>query len=145
MKLKIEKKNGDPLFKTIAPRTRLKFSIVVIIANFIIGIIGMILGADLTALGVFLAMANMPLYTYVLGQSFAPTKVPDSYYSQPHGGAGGLGTIVNNQTNSWGSTSTTTNSWGNYQTQKPDEFNNPNFPQTNTPLQTVQKPASDIG
>lgn len=47
-----------------------------------LGIIAMFLGSDLTALGVFLAMANMPLYTYILGESLAPTKIPDSYYEQ---------------------------------------------------------------
>ncbi len=95
--VKIVNKKGEPLFKTITPRTRLKFSIAVICVNFILGIIGMLLGADLTALGVFLAMSNAPLYVYVLGESFSPTKIPDSYYQQQHGGAGGLGTIIGNQ------------------------------------------------
>jgi len=92
MKVKILKKNGEPMWKN--QRTRLKFSIGVIIANFIAGIIGMLLGADLTALGVFLSMANAPLYVYVLGQSFAPSKIPDQYFDQAHTGSGGLGTIV---------------------------------------------------
>ena len=92
MKVKVLKKNGEPMWKN--QRTRLKFSICVIIANFLIGIIGMILGADLTSLGVFLSMANAPLYVYVLGQSFAPSKIPDEYFGQAHSGSGGLGTIV---------------------------------------------------
>lgn len=152
MKLKLENKNGDPLFKTIAPRTRLKFSIAVIIANFIIGIIGIILGSDLTAIGVFLSLCNTPLYVYVLGESLKPTPIGDAYFSQQHGGAGGLGTIYNpnNQSgNQWsGGNQYSENQYSENQipiTQKPDEFNNQNFPQTNIPLQTVTKPASEIG
>ena len=38
MKVKLQKNNGEPLFKTLAPRTRLKFCIAVIIINFILGI-----------------------------------------------------------------------------------------------------------
>jgi hypothetical protein len=57
--------------------TRLRFSVWVIIANFILGILGMILGADLTALGIFLAMSNSPLYAYVLGRSFRPSSYTD--------------------------------------------------------------------
>jgi hypothetical protein len=88
-----EKKEKKSLFKS--PRTRLKFSVWVIIANFVLGMIGMLLGADLTALGVFLAMSNAPLYVYVLGDSFRPSAVPDKYFEQPHSGAGGLGGIIN--------------------------------------------------
>jgi len=147
MKVKLQKNNGDPLFKTLAPRTRLKFCIAVIIFNFILGIIGMLLGADLTALGVFLAMANVPLYAYVLGESFAPTKIPDSYYSQAHGGAGGLGTILNNNNSNGSSWSSSSSSWSGstVQTQKPDEFNNQNYPQNNTPIPTTNKPKTEIG
>lgn len=145
MKIKIEKSNGESMWKN--SRTRLKFSVWVIIANFILGIVGMILGADLTALGVFLGLANAPLYAYVLGASFSPSKIPDQYFNQSHGGAGGLGTILNNNGNNQ-------NSMPSVQTpietpvipiQKPDEFNNQNLPQTNIPLQTVTKPASEIG
>jgi len=106
----VRNKNGDPVWKTITPRTRLKFSIAVIVANFILGIIGMILGADLTALGVFLSLSNAPLYVYVLGESLRPTPVPEAFYRQPHGGSGGIGTIVNPQGNNqnWGGG----NEWG---------------------------------
>jgi len=52
---------------------RLRFSIIVIIANFIIGIIGIKYGADLSALGTFLLLANSPLYVYILGDSYRPS------------------------------------------------------------------------
>jgi hypothetical protein len=54
---------------------RLRFSIAVIIANFIIGFFGIIKGADLTALGTFLALSNTPLYAYILGDSFRPSNL----------------------------------------------------------------------
>lgn len=56
---------------------RLRFSIAVIIANFIIGTIGIYQNADLQALGVFLALSNAPLYTYVLGDTFRASNVTD--------------------------------------------------------------------
>jgi len=147
--MKIVKRNGDPMWSKNSliknPSTRLRFSIWVIVANFILGTIGMVLGADLTALGVFLGLANAPLYAYILGDSFRPNPVPDKYFEQPHGGAGGLGTIINNQNQGqWGST-TYSSSWGVTPTQQPDEFNNQNYPQTNTPLQTTTRPNSEVG
>jgi len=56
---------------------RLRFSIWVIVANFIIGAYGLYIGADLQALGVFLALSNAPLYAYVLGDSFRPSDLSD--------------------------------------------------------------------
>jgi hypothetical protein len=54
---------------------RLRFSIAVIVANFAIGIFGIVKGADLSALGTFLALSNTPLYAYILGDTFrASTK-----------------------------------------------------------------------
>ena len=50
--------------------TRLRFSIYVIIANFIFGGIAMWLGIDLTTVGTFLSLSNAPLYVYVLGRSY---------------------------------------------------------------------------
>lgn len=132
-------------FKTITPRTRLKFSIIVTIANFIMGIIGMILGTDLTALGVFLTMANTPLFAYILGQSLNPTKIPDEYFKQPHGGSGGLGNIVNNQTQ------TTTTSSSSYDNQtssgKVDEYTIPIDVTTEKqkPIKTKVKKEDEIG
>ena len=156
MKIRIEKKNGESVFKTITPRTRLKFSIGVITVNFVLGVVGMLLGADLTALGVFLAMANMPLYTYVLGESFSPTKIPDSYYNQAHSGSGGLSGLLNQTHEQSPNTPTPsvtetpqqkppTSSVTETPQQKPDEFNNPNYPQNNNPLPIVQKPDSELG
>ena len=56
---------------------RLRFSIAVIVSNFVIGIIGIIYQADLQALGVFLALSNAPLYAYVLGDTFRPSDLKD--------------------------------------------------------------------
>jgi hypothetical protein len=81
-------KKGESLLKNES--TRLRFSIWVIVANFVVGIIGMFVGADLTALGVFLSLSNAPLYVYVLGATFRPSKIPDQYYEQEHRGDGGI-------------------------------------------------------
>lgn len=82
------KKTSNSLIKNES--TRLRFSIWVIIANYIVGIIGIIAGSDLTALGVFLSLCNTPLYVYVLGASFRPAKIPNEYYNQQHSGSGGI-------------------------------------------------------
>jgi len=84
--------NDGSLIKN--PSTRLRFSVYVIIANFLAGIIGMILGTDLTALGVFLSLSNAPLYVYVLGRTLRSASIPKEYYNQPHSGSGGLGSIL---------------------------------------------------
>lgn len=78
----------ESLFKNKS--TRLRFSLYVIGINFILGIIGMIVGTDLTSLGVFLSLSNTPLYVYVLGASFRPSTIPKNYYDQSHSGSGGL-------------------------------------------------------
>ena len=56
---------------------RIRFSVWVIVANFAIGVLGILKGADLQALGVFLALSNAPLYAYVLGDSFRPSNLTD--------------------------------------------------------------------
>ena len=53
---------------------RLRITIAGLIANFLIGGFGIYHGADLSALGTFLALANSPLYVYILGDSFRPSK-----------------------------------------------------------------------
>lgn len=143
--------------------TRLRFSVWVIIANFILGLIGMILGADLTALGVFLSLSNAPLYVYVLGRSFRPAQVPHQYYNQPHGGAGGLGQIINDDDGFFHSeySSTTSSSYGggggnDYNNQQysqappvKDDYNIPNNMVAETltpkPVTVVDKPQEEIG
>jgi hypothetical protein len=60
---------------TIPKSKRLRFAICVIVANFLIGILGICKGADLTALGTFLALSNTPLYVYILGDSFRPSTL----------------------------------------------------------------------
>jgi hypothetical protein len=56
---------------------RLRFSAIVIAANFIIGCLGIIYESDLTALGTFLALANTPLYAYILGDTFRASNLND--------------------------------------------------------------------
>ncbi len=147
--MKIVKKNGESIWSDKSliknPSTRLRFSLWVIVANFILGIIGMLLGSDLTALGVFLGLANAPLYAYILGRSFRPSQIPDSYYNQSHSGSGGLGTILNDETDLESDSSSNSSIPNVIQTQKPDEFNNQNFPQNNNPIPTIKKPTSEVG
>ena len=53
---------------------RLRFSVAVIIANFVMGVFGIYYGADLGDLGMFLALSNTPLYVYILGDTFRPSN-----------------------------------------------------------------------
>jgi hypothetical protein len=53
---------------------RLRFSIAVIIANFVMGVFGIYYGADLGDLGMFLALSNTPLYVYILGDTYRPSR-----------------------------------------------------------------------
>jgi len=53
---------------------RLRITIAGLIANFVIGAFGIYFNADLAALGTFLALANSPLYVYILGDSFRPSQ-----------------------------------------------------------------------
>ena len=53
---------------------RLRFTIAIIVVNFLIGIYGISQGADLTELGTFLALSNTPLYVYILGDSYRPSN-----------------------------------------------------------------------
>ena len=56
---------------------RLRFSMAVIIINFIMGVAGMYFRTDLSKLGVFLMMSNSPLYVYILGDSYRPSNLKD--------------------------------------------------------------------
>lgn len=56
---------------------RLKFCIGVLSVNFISFWLGMYFQADLTELGVGLAALNSPLYVYVLGETYRPSKHPE--------------------------------------------------------------------
>jgi len=91
-----KKNDSNSLLKNNS--TRLRFSVWVIIANYVIGIIGMLIGTDLTALGVFLGLSNTPLYAYILGRSFRGSSIPEQYYSQSHTGSGGITSIIENRT-----------------------------------------------
>ena len=53
---------------------RLRFSVYVIITNFIMGAFGIYHGADLGDLGMFLALSNTPLYAYILGDTYRPSR-----------------------------------------------------------------------
>ena len=142
------KKDGTPSNSLLKnDSTRLRFSVWVIIANFIVGIIGILLGSDLIALGVFLAMSNTPLYAYILGRTFRGETIPDSYYQQ-QGGSGGLGSIINKS-----KSTTTTSSWSDSSRsvsgQNEESDNIPtDLAQTTekpTEVKTVKKDKSEIG
>jgi len=53
---------------------RLKFSITIIAINFLFGVYGIHAKIDLTDLGTFLAMVNTPLYAYIFGETYRPSK-----------------------------------------------------------------------
>jgi len=53
---------------------RFRITIGALIANFVIGAFGVYHSADLVGLGTFLVMANAPLYVYIMGDSFRPSK-----------------------------------------------------------------------
>ena len=82
IKFKITKVNGEPFFSKnsliMNQSTRLKFSIWVIIANFTIGIIGMLLKTNLESLGIFLSLCNSPLYAYIWGRTVSKYKIEKS-------------------------------------------------------------------
>lgn len=56
-------------------RTRAKLTIVCLVVNFAIAILGISMKADMTDLGAGLSMLNAPLYAYILAQSIRPSKV----------------------------------------------------------------------
>jgi hypothetical protein len=145
-----DRRNNNPMMKEdnlslLKNRsTRLRFSVYVIIANFIVGIIGMIVGTDLTALGVFLSLSNSPLYVYILGRTLRPSTIPNEYYHQQHSGSGGLGTILNNNDyDQYGNQSN--NDYNSYN----DEYNIPyNVAETTqrpVPPDSVFKDEEEIG
>ena len=53
---------------------RLRFTIAVIIVNYVIGFYAIKHGVDLAALGTFLALVNTPLYAYIMGESYRPSN-----------------------------------------------------------------------
>ena len=53
---------------------RLRFTVAVIVCNFIAVGFGIYHNADLQALGVCLALINTPLYAYVLGDTIRPSR-----------------------------------------------------------------------
>lgn len=146
---KLVKNNGDPILSNNSlmknDSTRLRFSIWVIIANFIMGTVGMILGSDLTALGVFISLCNTPLYAYILGRTFRGADVPKEYYNQSHGGAGGLGNIINYN----GSPNNSVSDTSSTQQSSNDEYNIPPKLADRTtkpkPVVVVNKPEDEIG
>lgn len=146
------KKIGESLLKNDS--TRLRFSVWVIIANFIIGIVGIFLGSDLTALGVFLAMSNTPLYAYILGRTFRGATVPDQYYEQPHGGSGGIPGGNYNNRGGWYHNGRRNDDYdyGRDRRRNDEKIDDYNIPiektettKTPEPIETVQKDESEIG
>lgn len=65
------------LLERITPNShsRLKITLGCLIANYIIVLIGMFKGVDLSDLGIGLAALNGPLYVYIYGQSVRPSKL----------------------------------------------------------------------
>lgn len=53
---------------------RLVFTVIVVFTNFVVFTVGLIYGADPMGVGSGLAMMNAPLYAWVLGESFRPSK-----------------------------------------------------------------------
>lgn len=150
--MKVVRSNGEPVWSSKSliknPSTRLRFSIWVIVANFLLGIIGMVLGSDLTALGVFLGLSNAPLYAYILGRSFRPSQVPDEYFNQSHGGAGGLGGVLSNinQNNQVDQNQVFTQPAAvNIPTQSNDKSDMPIEKESNKPIKVIKKDPEDIG
>jgi|TARA_R100001530_G_scaffold17055_1_gene14833 hypothetical protein len=45
-----------------------------LVVNFTIGIIGVYNDSDILALGEYLALANTPLFMYILGDSYRPSN-----------------------------------------------------------------------
>lgn len=62
---------------TVPKSKRLRFAIWVIVVNFLMGGFGIYHGADLQALGMFLALSNAPLYVYILGDTNRPSNLTD--------------------------------------------------------------------
>lgn len=62
--------------KKIIPekQKRLKVAIVAMIVNYLLFLYGISEGADLSDLGNGLAMTNVPLMVWILGETYRPTK-----------------------------------------------------------------------
>lgn len=58
--------------------SRMKITIGCLIANYIIIMIGIFEGVDLSDLGIGLAALNAPLYVYVYGQSVRPSRLENT-------------------------------------------------------------------
>ena len=52
---------------------RMKIAIGAMVVNYILFLYGMYKGTDLTSLGTGLTMVNIPLMTWILGESIRPT------------------------------------------------------------------------
>ena len=55
-------------------RTRLKMCVAAFVINSVIFLTGMIMKADLTALGAGLSMVNVPVISYVVGETKRESK-----------------------------------------------------------------------
>jgi hypothetical protein len=54
---------------------RLRFAIYTFHVYIILGIFGVIMGANLADLGVFCSTTSIPLIAYILGDSYRPSKL----------------------------------------------------------------------
>lgn len=53
---------------------RLKITLVALIANYIVLLVGIYMKSDLAAMGAAIAMINTPLYGYLWGETYRPSK-----------------------------------------------------------------------
>jgi hypothetical protein len=70
----VDKKRIGAAKMKIPNSKRLRFASIAVGVNIGVFLFGIYYGADLTALGTGLSMANMPVYVYILGDSFRPSE-----------------------------------------------------------------------
>ena len=70
-------------FATMSKSKRFRLTILVLAMNFAIFVYGIYKGADLSSLGTGLSLLNAPLYAYILGESYRPSKSKPSEESDP--------------------------------------------------------------
>ena len=64
------------IIKTILPekQKRMKIALVCMAVNYLLFVYGIYKNSDLTSLGTGLALVNVPLMTWILGESIRPTR-----------------------------------------------------------------------
>ena len=62
---------------TLPNSKRLRITMAGLLMNYIMFVIAMWRGADMSDLGAGLALLNSPLYVYIIGESWTPSKKED--------------------------------------------------------------------